>query len=114
MTDLIDIAIADYSAKKAAPVATITVNDWKDTNGAPITLAVMRVGANARAEIDSARKSDGQQGFIAMTIIKRCYLASDTSKRAFVDTDFTKLMNKVDPAVLQYIFERIPDSLGGA
>ncbi len=113
MTDIIDIAIADYTAKKASPVATISVSDWKDANGIAVQLAVMRIGANARTDIDAARKTDGEQGLKAMTIIKRCYLASDNSKRAFVDTDYKKLMTKVDPDVLQYIFSRIPDASGG-
>lgn len=113
MGEILDIAIADYQAKKKSPLLTVTVDEWKDANGNPVKLSVMRIGPDDASEIAAARKENGELGGIVMTIIKQCYLFSDNKTRAFADTDFTKMMKKVDPEILKRIYNQIAQVTGG-
>lgn len=110
--NVLKIAKQHYTAQMTAPVGTIAVPEWM-ADGVPVVLSVYRLNSTESQAVATARKDWKERGQIVMTIIHSCYLVDgETKKRAFQETDFKDLMERVSPAVLERIYSEIIALLG--
>jgi hypothetical protein len=103
--NVLRIAKQQYRAAMAAAVTQIPVTEWKDETGQPVVFHVFRLNADDFQAISEARRDYGEQGVIAMTVARSCYLIDGIEKkRAFVDTDLQEILKAVDFDIITRVY----------
>lgn len=110
--NVLKIAKNQFKSAMSSAVAQIQVSEWKDDAGNAVVFHVFRLSSEDLQTIAEARRSFGEQGAIAMTVARSCYLVDGSEKkRAFVDTDLPELLKAVDSEIMKRIYDGVSAAL---